>query len=298
MRLRPPAPDDLEPVFEVIAARDLADLQRVDYTLEDLRDAWRLSELDLAADVQVVEDPAGRLIAYGIVEKQGSFVAIRPEDERSEAGGLLLDWSEQRERELGHAVHKQVVARTNRPARELLESRGYALARSNVRMAVSLDRAWPDQVPPGVALRPLELADAEAMNVLDNRAFASDPGYVPESLTTFREEHFQGHDSAPELSLAACEADRIVGFMLARRWADEGTGYIDVLAVDPDRQGQGIGRALLHRAFSGFAAAGLREAQLSVSSVNPRALRLYESAGMKARFRHDIYERPVAARSS
>jgi ribosomal protein S18 acetylase RimI-like enzyme len=54
-----------------------------------------------------------------------------------------------------------------------------------------------------------------------------------------------------------------------------------------------LGTALLRGAFAGFAAAGLREAQLGVDSGNARGLRVYERAGMTVRHRADIYERPV-----
>ncbi len=80
---------------------------------------------------------------------------------------------------------------------------------------------------------------------------------------------------------------------LARRW-DAGVAYVDILAVHPDHQRLGLGSALLRSAFHGFAAAGLREAQLGVASDNPGALVLYERVGMTTRYRFDTYERPVS----
>lgn len=294
MRLRAPTPDEVEAAYAVIEARDLADLGVPDFTLQDIRDTWQLSELDLASDVRLVADEADRIVAYGIVEEEGAFGAVRPDAEGRGAGSLLLDWIEGRERERGHPVHRQYAASTNRTAADLFSARGYALARSIHRMVRRLDGAVPSGSPPGVTLRQLVPEDAEAIRAVDNRAFADDPGYVPGSLTAFREEHLEAHDTALDLSLVACEEDRIVGFLVARRWVDESTGYVEILAVDPDRHGRGIGRALLLQAFTGFAAAGLSQAQLGVSSVNPAALHLYESAGMTPRFRQDIYERPVA----
>ena len=293
MRLRAPTPDDLGAAYAVVEARDLADLGVSDYTLQDIRDTWQLSEVDLASDVRLVEDETGRIVGYGFVEDLGAFSAVRPDAEGRGAGSLLLDWTERRESERGHPVHRQYVAATDRTAAAFLSARGYSLARSMHRMIRRLDGSVPSDAPAGVTLRQLEPEDAEAINALDNRAFANDPGYVPASLTAFREEHLEAHDTALDLSLVAGEEERIVGFLVAKRWDDQSTGYVEILAVDPDCQGRGIGRALLLRAFSGFAAAGLREAQLGVSSVNPRTLRLYESAGMTPRFRHDVYERPM-----
>lgn len=293
MRLRAPTLDDLEAAYAVIEARDMADLGAADYTLQAIRDAWQFSERDLGADVRLVEDEKGRIIAYGIVEEEGSFGAVSPDAERRGAGALLLGWSEYRERERKHPVHRQYVVSTNQSAAAFLSARGYSLVRSVYRMRRSLDEEFSSQPPEGVQVRRPVLADAEALNALDNRAFENDPGYVPGSSVSFREEHMETHDTALDLSLLACEEERIVGFLLARRWSEKRAGFVDILAVDPDRQGRGIGRALLLQAFSGFAAAGLREAQLGVSSVNPAALHLYRSAGMTTTFRHDIYERPI-----
>ncbi len=293
MRLRGPTLRDLHATHAVLEARDLADVGVPDFTLGDLRDSWRRTETDLAADVRVVEDGNARIVGYGIVEAQGAFGVIHPQAEGLGAGSLLLEWLMKRERELGHPRHRQYVGSSNRTAAALLESQGFTLARSNFRMVRALDGGVVASKPKGVTLRPLDRADLEAMHAMDERAFADDPGYVPESLTAFREEHLESHDAAPELSRVALIGDQLVGFLIARRWEQESVGYVDVLAVDPDHQDRGSGRALLLDAFAGFVAAGLKEAQLGVSSVNPGALHLYQSAGMTIRFQYDIYERPV-----
>lgn len=295
MRLRPPTLDDAEKAFEVVAARDVADLGVIDYTLKDLLDLWQLSEIDISADARLVEDDAGHVVAYGIAEDDGGFGVVRPEAEGRGAGTMLLDWLEQRERELERDMHRQYAAASNATAAAFLTGRGYSLARSNYRMVRPLTDAIVILEVGEVILRPPVPEDVEAMHAVDERAFAGDPGYVPGSLTHFREEHIEAHDAAPELSRVAIVADRLVGFLLARRWTDESVGYVDILAVDPAHQGKGIGRALLLESFAAFTAAGLNEAQLTVSSVNPKALNLYKAAGMHPRFRHDIYERPITA---
>jgi ribosomal protein S18 acetylase RimI-like enzyme len=85
----------------------------------------------------------------------------------------------------------------------------------------------------------------------------------------------------------------MTGFLLTRRWEQESSGYIDLLAVHPERRRRGLASAMLGTACAACAAVGLREAQLNVASDNPHALTLYERAGMSVRFRVDIYERPI-----
>lgn len=67
-----------------------------------------------------------------------------------------------------------------------------------------------------------------------------------------------------------------------------------ILAVAPDHQRRGLGRALLHRAFTQYAEAGLTRAELGVLSVNDRARALYERSGMRPRFTLDVVERAAA----
>jgi ribosomal protein S18 acetylase RimI-like enzyme len=210
-------------------------------------------------------------------------------------GARLLEWVEQREREREVDAHRQIAASTNTRARALLEGAGYRQVRSYWRMARPLDRGVTAVGPPaGVTLRRLRPdGDGRTLHALDAESFASSPDYVPESYEMFVQEHLRAHDVAPELSLVAEEGADIVGFLLARRWQHEASGYVDLLAVAPGHQRRGIGTALLTHGFAGFAAAGLVQAQLGVASDNPRGLRVYEAAGMGPRFRFDVFERPL-----
>jgi mycothiol synthase len=226
------------------------------------------------------------------------MATVAPEFEGQGIGTCLLRWAEEREREQGRECHRQWIAGSNERARELLVTAGYTRVRSYWRMVRELgdaDAVAGGGIPPSdIRLRPLRLdRDAVAVHALDATSFAAAPDYNPHTLQEFQEEHLGAHDLDPSLSLVAEHGETIVGFLLARRWNDESAGYVDILAVHPDHQDQGLGTALLQTAFAGFAAAGLREAQLGVASDNPRARGLYERVGMTPRFRFDTYERPI-----
>ncbi len=297
MPLRRPVPDDAPAVLSVLLARDLADLGAPDYTLEDLADEWRASDLDLARDARVF-DLEGQIVAYAVLRRPGTLAVVTPEFEGQGIGTHLLRWAEGREREQGRKCHRQWIAGSNEPARTLLLAAGYARVRSYWRMGRELHGVAGEGIPPSdVSLRPLQLdGDAQAVHALDAASFATAPDYRPQTVQEFREEHLDAHDFAPALSLVAECGQTIVGFLLARRWEDESVGYVDILAVHPHQQHRGLGTALLQTAFGGFAAAGLRGAQLGVASDNPRARSLYERVGMAPRFRFDTYERPILVR--
>src|SRR5581483_4591632 len=139
--------------------------------------------------------------------------------------------------------------------------------------------------PEGVRLRPLDVdRDAVAVHALDDASFAAVPDYTPHTFDQFVSEHLRAHDLRAELSSVAEVGDRMIGFALCRHWVRQSVGFVDVLAVHPDHQRLGLGSALLRRSFARFAAARLKEAQLGVALDNPKALALYERAGMHVRF--------------
>ena len=281
-------------MLALLVARHTADIGVPLFRLEEVQDEWHSPDLELSRDAVLFEID-GALAAYAIVHRPGAYAVVAPEYEGRGVGTRLLEWVEQREREREADAHRQIAASTNVRARELLERAGYRQVRSYWRMARPLDRGViAADPPPGVTLRQLDPdQDARALHALDAESFASNADYVPESFEMFVQEHLHAHDVAPDLSLVAEDQNRIVGFLLARRWRHEASGYVDLLAVAPGHQRRGIGTALLTHGFAAFADAGLVQAQLGVASDNPRGLRVYEAAGMGPRFRFDVFERPI-----
>lgn len=296
MRFRAPVPADAPAVLAVLEARDRADLGEPEYTLADLVDEWRGSDLDLERNAQVVEVEGGRIAAYAAVRRPGTLAVVAPGDEGRGIGSRLLEWTEWRDRERGRDVHRQWVAAANASARALLTRAGYQRARSYWRMVRSLAAGVRvPEAPAGFALRAIDpVDDVPAIHAVDAAAFASTPDYIPESLAEFVEEHLEAHGFDAGLSRVAVEGERIVGFLLSHRRPEEAVAFVEILAVAPEYQDMGLGQALLHSAFAGFAQADLREARLGVASYNERGLHVYERVGMTARYRFDIYERAAA----
>lgn len=297
MRLRPPRSDESRAVFEVLLARDMADLGFPDFTLADLEEEWTRRDFELSRDAVVCEDGDGAIVGYAAVRRTHGLAVVAPDHERGGVGTQLLEWLERRERELGRTHHRQGIVGGNARAEELFARRGYCYERSYWRMARSLEQLPAGAAVEGLQLRELDPArDAAAVYQLDAESFVDNADYVPMSFEAFRDEHLDAHDVVPELSVIAERAGEIVGFLIARVLSEEGSGHVDVLAVAPSEQGRGIGSALLLGGFGGFAEAGLNEATLGVASSNPRALALYERLGMSPRFRMDTYVRPARER--
>jgi mycothiol synthase len=296
MRLRAPDAADAPAVLAVVTARDRADIGEADYTLGDLLDEWAATEIDLDADTQVVEVD-GAIVAYAIVDPRGTRAAVAPEFEGRGIGSLLLGWAQAREREQARRPHRQWIAHANQRAATLLLDAGYTLIRSYWRMSLVLGDAQDPTAPARLVLRSLDVdRDAVDIHAVDALSFAAIPDYQPMPLEIFRERHLHAHDLDPKLSRVAERDGEVVGFLLARRWAEEGIGFVDVLGVHPGHRRQGVGTTLLRSAFARFAAAGLGRGELGVASDNPEALKLYERVGMRPRFQSDTYERELTPR--
>jgi mycothiol synthase len=297
MRLRPATDADAEAAHAVIAARDIADLGVPDYTLADLREEWGFAQVDLAKDVVVGEADDGGLEAYGMARRMGVMAIVHPEHEGKGWGALLLEWAEARHAERGDDFRRQWINEGNERAKHLLETAGYRWVRSYARMGRSLDDPVEEpRLPDDVRLRQLDPAsDAEAVYELDKAAFSGAPDFDVMPLAQFREQHLETHSLVSEMSFVAERAGEPVGFLTSHRWDEDDppTGYVALLAVSPEAQRGGIGTAMLLSAFRAYAADGLKEAALGVSMENPRALRIYEGAGMTKRFGFETYERPL-----
>jgi mycothiol synthase len=293
LALRPSSRDDDDDVLRVLAAREARDFGVVDFISGFLLERWREQRFDPETDAVVALD-GDVVVGYAGLFEHGALAFVDPSCERQGVGSRLREWAEALAVERRRSHHRQVIAHGNADGHALLTAAGYDQVRSVIQMAKSIQPVTPAPPPPaGITLAPLDLpADARALHLADTASFAGNADFQPSSFESFELEHLQSPYLDHALSRVARRADAIAGFTLCRRNA-EGSGYVDLLAVDPSERGRGLGTGLLLTAFEAFARAGLRDAWLDVASDNPRGLRLYHRAGMSERLRVDVHEKPV-----
>lgn len=132
--------------------------------------------------------------------------------------------------------------------------------------------AWPA----GVHLEPFEVADVKAIHALLQRAYANGfGGVVPDWLDWWEALRADSEFDA-DLCLVAKAGDEVVGFCLC--WT---SSFVKDLVVAPERQGRGLGAALLGTAMLALRERGMDEVQLKVVTANAGARRLYERLGFE-----------------
>jgi mycothiol synthase len=279
MELRAPQPDDAPAVLELIVARDVADLGRPDYTLEDVRADWAAPGVELALDAWIAED-GGEPVGYALLDDRGAaLVTVPPAYEGRGVGTALREAAEARAAARGEALVRQFLPTTNEGARTHLLDAGYWPAYSyfNMRMELAGAPAPPADVPVRSFSRG---ADDVPVHALVEEAMAGVPGNMPRSLESWQAAKVDKEGWDPSLWLLHEDAGGLAGVVLCERWED-GIGYVDYLAVAARARGRGLGRALLLHGLAALRAAGLESAELSVQGENASATRLYESVGMR-----------------
>jgi len=115
--------------------------------------------------------------------------------------------------------------------------------------------------------------------VLDRAAWTpfSSPGPLEEAEPFFNER------TSPDDVLVAIEDGEVAGYVrlgrASRFSSSDHVLTVNGIAVDPGRQGRGVGRALIDAAIAEARRRGARRLTLRVFSPNEPARRLYESAG-------------------
>ncbi|MEW5825707.1 MAG: GNAT family N-acetyltransferase [Candidatus Bipolaricaulota bacterium] len=224
--------------------------------------------------------------------------------------GLLLEWVEERAREVTSAAEEGLrtcltlwAVERDVERQNAYERLGYASVRAMRRMRADLAAApkapvWPEglvltSLDPECHLRPLAAASREA--------FRDHWGHVPlpveeeeEMWRGWLRTHAEGID--PAMSTLAWAGDDVAGYSLGR-WhlpLDRSRGVVASLAVRPAWRRRGLGSALLHETLGKLREKGCTSAELMVDSGNQSgALRLYERAGFAA-FRTQLaYEKEL-----
>jgi ribosomal-protein-alanine N-acetyltransferase len=185
---------------------------------------------------------------------------------------------------LGHARGKQLLVaseQAERRRREFFHSAGMSELERIV--VYELPRIKPGSIRDSVlAFERLRREDAFSvaeLQDLDHKAF---PWLWWNNEREFSQ--YRGIDGVA-VDVAREENGRMVAYVGTTRF--RGWGHLDRIAVAPEHQGRGLGRAALDYAVMSLATAGAKRVGLSTQARNERSRRLYEAYGFHRTPSHD-----------
>lgn len=134
----------------------------------------------------------------------------------------------------------------------------------------------PPEAPVPVRIRDATADDVPQMTDVVNRAFAIETFLVGPRTDVRR---MAAAMAEADFLVAEDDAARIVACV--RVEAHGPRGGFGMLAVDPDRQGKGLGRAMVDAAEERCRTLGCTEARIAVLSLRPELLAFYRKLGYR-----------------
>jgi len=280
--LRAPTEDDAGLVISLMNEHWPEPLQK-----EVVRRRWSSPSFDLQRDARLEAggyahvDPLGEGRAW--IELHGS------------PSSALMDWAEGRAREEAERILVGSWA-TNEAVLEELARRGYRSVRHSWRMTIDLrtltaEPVWPD----GVDVRTLRHGEERVFYETHQETFEDTWEPLRETCEEWSHWLLTSPSFDPELWFVARSGSEVAGIAICGvRPGAPDVGLVQILGVRRPWRGIGLGRALLLHALRTFERRGLERAALGVDADSPTgANMLYESVGMTADARFDIYEKAV-----
>lgn len=302
---RPATTGDAEQVAALIAACQAADGEEPQMSPEELLEDWE--RIEPANQAVVVTAPNGAIAAYADIVNRGYvrisvYGYVHPSYRGLGLGAYLAGWGTGWARDHMHlapggvqVVIEHYMNAANASARQLMETRGYRLARTVHVMAIELNSIPSEpQWPPGIDVHTFRAGqDEQEVFEAGEEAFADlwsrPPGTLESWIGPTRS---PGFDPSMWFLAEVGETNRLAGLCLCQ--IVTGRGWIATVGVRRAWRGRGLGMALLHHAFRVFYERGVRYVELSVDSENPTgAPRLYTRAGMHVEKRYLIYRKEL-----
>jgi mycothiol synthase len=283
---------DAAAVTAVTAACELHDDGMVEIEESDVVAEWRRPSFDVARDGIAVL-AGDTVVGYAEVYRGRRAEAYVHPDHRGRGIGVaLLEWTRQRAAAAGGTLVGQTVTDNNTSAVALFTAHGYTPRWASWILHIPLG---PDLLPPalpaGLAIRPLRPgADDAAAHGCIEAAFSEWPDRDPMPYEDWAAGTVHRAGFEPWQLPLVVTGDRVVGAAVLLEYGDE--GWVQQLAVHAAYRGRGLGKALLHHAFTVFRARGRVTCGLSTDS-RTGALGLYQHVGMRLGRSYRHWARPL-----
>jgi mycothiol synthase len=214
--------------------------------------------------------------AFALLIRGELSVVVHPEARRRGVGGRLLA---EVLADIGDASSLAAWLHGDHPAAHLLAERhGFDRVRELWVMRRPLSVPLPELTEPdGVTLRGFRPGDEDELLRVNSRAFVGHPEQGAMDAANLAERMAEPWFD-PDGLIVAVAGDRMLGFHWTKQHSPS-LGEVYVVAIDPDAQGRGLGRALTLAGLRHLASRGLDEVLLYVEADNAPAIAVYSRLG-------------------
>jgi ribosomal protein S18 acetylase RimI-like enzyme len=306
LTLRHPTPADIPGIVSVMLAYDYAYFGEGATTAQDIDEAWHRPNFTPKTDAWVLSPPSGEIVAYGDVWERQRFghyyldTFFHPDWQTPARYAQLLAALEARLQALWQPAPAETeitlhasLAGNDPHSAAVFVARGYTAAKHSWHMRIQMDAPPPAPVWPA-EVRVTTLADfgnARAVHACAQAAFSDLSDFVPMPFEDWQQ-RMNTEIFNPTMWHLAVQGAEVIGTALCHAYP--GCGWVQTLSVRRAWRKQGLGRALLCRAFGDFYQRGLPIVELGVDAANATgATRLYERAGMRLARRFTTYEKTL-----
>lgn len=305
---RPATLDDVAAITALIAACEVADYGKSEITQDTMRQVWTMPDFHPEHDLLVVLAPDGCVVGEAIMEQQEYAriyldSVVHPEYRGLGIGSYLTHWGEQIAQEwLPKAAPDVRVTLTasahsvNASAKQLLEERGYQLARHFWRMGIELQEPpLTPQWPEGIEVRTMAPGQERAVFAADQDIFQDHWGFMPVKYENWAHWSIEREQFDPTLWFLAMDGAAIAAISLCGLEETSG-GWVHDLGVRRPWRRKGLALAMLLHGFGEFYKRGQKDVYLNVDAQSlTGATKLYERAGMHVVRQFDRYEKELRA---
>jgi mycothiol synthase len=271
----------LEAAHDRILVRELIDnLDRPNHDPE--RDLFVAeSSGTITGYIDVLSEPAiGRVVLQYLVHPGHRRKGISPK---------LVDHATERAGEIRVKKVQVNIPQDDKVGKRLFAKMGFRFVRRFLELRLDLSKAHSSQMTPDdYPCRPMMESEVEKLTTLQNRSFLDTWGFNPNTPEEINYRINRSKTSREDITFCLDDTEPI-GYCWAKIDFGKGSlmgekrGRINMLGVDPNYRGKGVGKKVLMVGLTQLRRRGVDIVDLTVDNENKAARALYQSLGFTER---------------
>ena len=214
---------------------------------------------------------------------------VHPGYRRKGIAEKLVEQAIERAIELKVKIAHANISQDDKAGKRLFSKMGFRFVRRYLELGLDLSKVRPSKIKRNdYPCRPMSQGEEEKLTRLQNRSFMDTWGFNPNTMEDIIYRIHLSEASFKDIILCLDGAEPI-GYCWSKIYDDDDKvlertrARINMLGVDPDYRGKGVGKKVLLNGLIQLKGRGVRNVILTVDNENKVARSLYQSVGFKPR---------------